>query len=124
MDNKDFLVQPKNPENGGNNFPDFSEAKGGETLDATISEINNLSGNSREAEEEISLAMPPGSDGSRQEVQEDVSSKIVVEMGDDGRISGSEFNNLKVQVDKLSNNPAELNDVIQGLSEKITGGGK
>ena len=126
MDNKDYLIRPKSPEDGGNNFPDFSEERNAEETGTTIDEIDRLSGSVKKEEDERPLSMPPSADVLVQEKRADegVGSEIVVNMGNDGKISGSEFSNLKNQVVRMSDDPARLNDAIQGLSERINGGGK
>lgn len=127
MDNKDLLGKTEMLGEGGNNFPVFSEGVKAESPDATIDEIGKLSDSARKEDEERFLSMPPverPSQSGERDGNGGSDAEIMVQMGSDGKISGSEFNKAKTQLARMADDPAMLNDAIQGLSEKIVGGGR
>jgi len=123
MDNEGFLAQSRNLENREKSFSDFPEIKKGETLVRLANGADDVLPDSGEmVKEKRSMVMPPDNNIASREVPGDAKLKMIADIGSDGKISAGEFSSLKAQVINMSDDPAELNDAIQGLSEKMIGG--
>lgn len=129
MDNARFSKQGDSFNSNGIEVPfeaesgSFFHAPGGEPKN-TLEEIQNLASASslHEEEHDVSMVMPPNNTEDKGEEKlgdiNNINLKIS-HIGDDGKISGTEYRQVMSDINRASSDPFRLNEAINRTSESI-----
>lgn len=86
-----------------------------------IDEIANPELVLSEEKKEVQMEMPPGEEVKIPENESDKANLEIRDFGNNGKFGSGNFAEMKKVIIAASNNPHELNDAIQELSEEISG---
>ena len=90
----------------------------------TIEQIDAIAETNLESGEKIQMEMPPGEDAKNLEIDSSNANLEIRGYGDNGKFGNGNFKDMKKAIIAASNDPHELNDAIQELSEEISGAKK
>lgn len=90
----------------------------------TIEQIDAIAETNLESGKKIRMEMPPGEDAKNLEIDSSNANLEIRGYGDNGKFGNGNFKDMKKAIIAASNNPHELNDAIQELSEEISGAKK